>query len=146
MPRKNNAGPTDFVSNFTFEELLQEVEFDLRIKEFVVMTIDRSNYAIKLNVPYRSDYFCVILVKRGNIQFKIDDKKYMISAGDVVLCPMSETFWIENISDDYIGKYIFFSVDFISNAGFNYRSSDILRSLSADPANVIRNEQDLFRR
>jgi AraC family transcriptional activator of pobA len=146
MPRKNNTEPTDFVSNFTFEELLQEVEFDLRIREFVVMTIDSSNYAIKLNVPYRSDYFCVILVKRGSIQFKIDDKKYTISAGDVVLCPMSETFWIENISDDYIGKYIFFSVDFISNAGFNYKSSDILRSLSADPANVIRNEQDLFRR
>lgn len=145
MPRKPKSEVPDFVSNFTFEELLKEVEFDLRIKEFVVMTIDSANYAMNLNVPNRAEYFCLILVKGGHEQFRIDDRRYTSSAGDIIFCPMSETFWIEEVSDDYVGKYIFFSVDFISNAGFNYRSSDILRSLSVD-TNVIKNEPDLFRK
>lgn len=145
MPKKNNTEPSDFVSNFTFEELLKEVEFDLRIKEFVVMTIDSVNYSVTLNVPNRAEYFCLILVKNGSQQFRIDDKRHTTSKGDIVFCPMSETFWIEEVSDDYIGKYIFFSLDFISNAGFNYRSSDVVRSLSTD-TNVIKNESDLFRK
>ncbi|MBK1897292.1 helix-turn-helix domain-containing protein [Chryseobacterium paridis] len=146
MPRKSDKISTEYIENFTFEELLKEVEFDLRIKEFVVMTIDSTNYSIKLNVPHRSEYFCMILIQRGGVNFKIDEKSYHSSKGDVVFCPMAETFLIEEISEDYIGKYIFFSVDFISNAGFNYKSNDVLRSLSEDPANVIKNEPDLFRR
>lgn len=145
MSRKNNTKPDDFVSNFTFEELLKEVEFDLRIKEFIVMTIDGTNYNIELNVPNRADYFCLILVTSGSERFRIDDQRYTTSKGDIIFCPMSETFWIEEISDDYVGKYIFFSLDFISDAGFNYRSSDILRSFSKD-TNLIKNEPDLFRR
>lgn len=145
MSRKSKSEVTDFVTNFTFEELLKEVEFDLRIKEYVVMTIDSANYAMNLNVPSRAEYFCLILVKNGYEQFRIDDRRYTSSAGDIIFCPMSETFWIEEVSDDYVGKYIFFSVDFISNAGFNYRSSDVLRSLSVD-TNVIKNEPDIFRR
>lgn len=145
MPKKSTVEPSDFVTNFTFEELLKEVEFDLRIKEYVVMTIDSANYAMNLNVPSRAEYFCLILVKNGYEKFRIDDRRYTSSAGDIIFCPMSETFWIEEVSDDYVGKYIFFSVDFISNAGFNYRSSDVLRSLSVD-TNVIKNEPDIFRR
>ena len=57
MPKKSTVEPSDFVSNFTFEELLKEVEFDLRIKEFVVMTIDSANYAMNLNFPNRAEYF-----------------------------------------------------------------------------------------
>lgn len=145
MSRKPKSEVADFVSNFTFEELLKKVEFDLRIKEFVVMTIDSANYDITLNVPIRAEYFCLILIQSGYEQFRIDDKRYRSSAGDIIFCPMSETFLIEDVSDDYVGKYIFFSVDFISNAGFNYRSNDVLRSLSVD-TNVIKNEPDLFRR
>ncbi|MBT2622525.1 MULTISPECIES: AraC family transcriptional regulator [Chryseobacterium] len=145
MSRKSNTETAEFVSTFTFEKLLKDVEFDLRVKEFVVMTIDGSNYNIELNVPNRADYFCLILVTNGYERFRIDDQRYTTSKGDIIFCPMSETFWIEEISDDYVGKYIFFSLDFISDAGFNYRSNDILRSLSKD-TNLIKNEPDLFRR
>ncbi|AZA84496.1 AraC family transcriptional regulator [Chryseobacterium lactis] len=146
MPRKKNTESTGYISEFTLEKLFQEVQIDLRIKEFVVKTLDTSSYSMKLNVPYRSEYFCMILVKKGYNKFRVDDKRYIISEGDVLFSPTSETFWIEEVSEDYVAKYIFFSIDFISNAGFNYRSSDVLRSLSEDPASVIRNEPDLFRR
>ncbi|ASK29967.1 AraC family transcriptional regulator [Chryseobacterium sp. T16E-39] len=146
MARKNNTQPADFISNMTFEELLKEVEFDLRIKEFVVMTIDSTNYSVKLNVPYRAEYFCMILITNGEERFIIEDIRYKVSKGDIVFCPIGQTFWIEEISNDYKGEYIFFSIDFISNAGFNYKSSDVLRSLSEDPIHVVHNEPDLFRR
>lgn len=146
MRKKTTAEPTEFVSLFTFEELLQQVEFDLRIKEFVVMEIDKATYAVKLNAPYQSDYFCIFLVQEGEIRFRIDDKSYEVSAGDIVFCPFGETFWVEQISDNYRSKYIFFSLEFISQAGFNYRSNDVMKSLSSDPTVIIRKEADVFRR
>lgn len=146
MQRKSNPDQKDFISIFTFEELLDQVEFDLRIKEFVVMNIDKTSYNIKLNIPYRSDYFTIFLIEKGTIRFRLDNSSYQVYKGDVVFCPMAETFWVEEISDDYNAKYIFFSVKYISEAGFNYKSNDVLKSLSSDPTNIIRNEPDLYRR
>lgn len=146
MQRKSNPESKDFISLFTFEELLNQVEFDLRIKEFVVMNIDKTSYNIKLNIPYRSDYFTIFLIEKGTIRFRLDNASYQVYEGDVIFCPMSETFWVEEISDDYNAKYIFFSVKYISEAGFNYKSNDVLKSLSSDPTNIIRNEPDLYRR
>lgn len=145
MARKSKTEP-DFVSQLAFDEVLQQVEFDLRVKEFVVMEIDKANYIIKPNIPYRSDYFCIFLVQQGSVGFRLDDKSYEVSQGDVVFCPMAETFWVENIAEDYNAKYIFFSVSFISQAGFNYKSNNVLKSLSADPTHIIRQEPDFYRR
>jgi len=109
------------------------VEFDLCIKEFVVMNIDKTNYNIKLNILYRSDYFTFFLIEKGTIRFKLDNASYQVYEGDVVFCPMAETFWVEEISDDYNTKYIFFPVKYISEAGFNYKSAyDLIR----EPFNV----------
>jgi len=146
MPKKSAAALPEFVSIFTFEELLEQVEFDLRVKEFVVMEIDKASYAVKLNTPYRSDYFCIFLVQEGDIRFRLYDESYEVSKGDIVFCPMSETFWVEKISEDYKSKYIFFSMDFISQAGFNYKSNHVMKSLSSDPTHIIRNEPDLYRK
>lgn len=146
MQQKSNPGSKDFISNFTFKELLNQVEFDLRIKEFVVMNIDKSNHNVKLNIPYRSDYFTIFLIQKGSIRFRIDNTSYQVDEGDVVFCPMAETFLIEHTSEDYNAKYIFFSLAFISDAGINYKSNNVLKSLSSDPANIIKNEPDLYRR
>ncbi|MCS3528691.1 AraC family transcriptional regulator [Chryseobacterium sp. JUb7] len=146
MSRKSNAVLSEFISVFTFEELLQEVEFDLRIKEFVVMEIETVNHAVELNKPFRSDYFAMFMIQKGNIGFRLEDKSYEAEEGDIVFSPMAETICIEKISSDYKAKYIFFSLDFISEAGFNYKSNDVLKSLSSDPTNIIRNEPDLYRR
>src|ERR1700750_1443602 len=136
MAKKSTADPSEFVSLFTFEELLRDVEFDLRVKEFVVMEIDKANYLIKLNTPYRSDYFCIFMVQEGSIRFRLDDKSYDVTEGDVIFCPFSEIFWVDMISEDYRAKYIFFSLDFISDAGFNYKSNNVLKSLSSDPTHI----------
>ncbi|UKB81060.1 helix-turn-helix domain-containing protein [Chryseobacterium sp. MEBOG07] len=145
MSKKSQPKP-DFVSQLTFDEVLQQVEFDLRIKEFVVMEIDRANYVIKPNTPYRSDYFCIFMIQKGGVTFRLDDKSYKVSKGDIVFCPMLETFWLDEIAEDYDGKYIFFSLDFISDAGFNYKSNNVLKSLSSDPTHIIRNEPDVYRK
>nr|WP_315034081.1 helix-turn-helix transcriptional regulator [uncultured Chryseobacterium sp.] len=143
---KKSPKQTDFVSQLAFDEVLQQVEFDLRIKEFVVMEIDKENYIIKPNIPYRSGYFCIFMVQKGSVSFRLDDKSYEVSKGDIVFCPISETFWVNQISDDYNSKYIFFSLDFISQAGFNYKSNNVLKSLSADPTHIIPEQPDLYRR
>ncbi len=145
MPRKSQP-KSDFVSQLAFDEVLQQVEFDLRIKEFVVMEIDKVNYIIQPNIPYRADYFCIFMIQKGDVTFRLDDKSYEVSKGDIVFCPMLETFWVDEISEDYHAKYIFFSLNFISDAGFNYKSNNVLKSLSSDPTHIIRNEPDVYRK
>ncbi len=145
MPKKSQPKP-DFISQLAFDEVLQQVEFDLRIQEFVVMEIDRANYIIKPNTPYRADYFCVFMIQKGGVTFRLDDKSYEVSEGDIVFCPMLETFWLDEITEDYNAKYIFFSLNFISDAGFNYKSNNVLKSLSSDPTHIIRNEKDVYRK
>lgn len=145
MPKKSQPKP-DFVSQLAFDEVLQQVEFDLRIKEFVVMEIDKVDYIIQPNIPYRADYFCIFMIQKGDVTFRLDDKSYEVSKGDIVFCPMLETFWVDEISEDYHAKYIFFSLDFISDAGFNYKSNNVLKSLSSDPTHIIRNEPDVYRK
>ncbi|KIC64033.1 helix-turn-helix domain-containing protein [Chryseobacterium taiwanense] len=146
MASNSRSKSVDPISLFTFEELLQEVEFDLRIKEFVVMEIETANHSVELNKPFRSDYFAVFMIQKGNIGFRIEDKSYEAEKGDIIFSPIAETVCIEKVSDDYKAKYIFFSLDFIMEAGFNYKSNDVLKSLSSDPTNIIRNEPDLYRR
>ncbi|WP_419870418.1 helix-turn-helix domain-containing protein [Chryseobacterium sp. CT-SW4] len=146
MPRKRSTSEKNYISTFTFKELLEEIEFDLRINEFVVLNIEGENYSMEIGVPFRADFFCIILIKSGHLAFKLDNKSYKVAAGDIVFCPMSETFCVEEASKDYNAKYIFFSVDFISQAGFNYRSNAVLKSLGEDPHHAIQNEPELFRR
>ncbi|MFZ4929549.1 helix-turn-helix domain-containing protein [Chryseobacterium sp. Mn2064] len=143
---KKSLTEPEFVSQLAFDEVLRQVEFDLRIQEFVVMEIDRADYIIQPNIPYRSDYFCIYLVQKGGVTFRLDETSYKVSKGDIVFCPMAETFWLEEIAEDYTAKYIFFSLDFISDAGFNYKSNNVLKSLSSDPTHIIRKEADVYRR
>ncbi|KMQ64510.1 hypothetical protein ACM46_09605 [Chryseobacterium angstadtii] len=146
MAKKTPPEPSEFISVFTFEELLQQVEFDLRIKEFVVMEINKANNSIEFNTPYRADYFCMFLVQEGSIRFRLNDQSYDVANGDVIFSPIAETFFIEKMSEDYAAKYIFFSLEFISQAGFNYKSHNVMKSLSSDPTHIIRNEPGIFRR
>ncbi|WP_292010601.1 AraC family transcriptional regulator [Chryseobacterium sp.] len=146
MPRKRSTPEKNYISTITFKELLEEIEFDLRVNEFVVLNIDWMSYSMEVGIPFRADFFCIILIKSGKIEFKLDNKSYNVTAGDIVFCPMSETFCVDYVSKDYNAKYIFFSVDFISQAGFNYRSNAVLKSLSGDPLHAIQNERELFKR
>lgn len=144
MSRKSKTASSDLISYFTFEEMLQQVGFELRVKGFFVMNSSKNDHTIKLNIPYRADYYCMILVKKGSIGFTMMDQMYDITAGDMIFCPKEETFWMDHLSADYEAKYIFFSLDFISETGFN--SIDVLKIFTSDPAIFIKNEPDLFRK
>jgi len=144
MSRKSKAESSDLISFFTFEELLQQVGFDLRVKGLLVMNSSKNDHTIKLNMSYRADYYCMILVKKGSIGFTMKDQLYDIAAGDMIFCPKGETFWMDHLSADYDAKYIFFSFDFISEAGFN--SIDVLKIFTSDPAIFIKDVPDLFRK
>jgi len=146
MPRKTVFNLNDYRSLFTFKELVDKLDFELLIKEFVVLDIDHINYNLRLKVPYRSDYFTVFLVEGGTMKFGLHQNTYLVCEGDIVFCPMEETFWIEEVSEDYKAKYLYFSVDYISEAGFNYKSNDILKSLSDNPVNIIKSDAELYRR
>ncbi|WP_447636748.1 AraC family transcriptional regulator [Flavobacterium microcysteis] len=136
----------NLISILTLDELIGQIKTNLKTTDYVVYNIDKSSYYIKLNIPHRANFFCLLIVHNGYIDYTVNDKPYRVSGGDILFSPISETFTIEHISEDYDAKYIFFSADFITQAGFNYKSNDILKSLSNSPSNIIHNEPELFKR
>ncbi|KIO51850.1 helix-turn-helix domain-containing protein [Flavobacterium hibernum] len=134
------------VYNLTLEELINQVKTDLITREYVVCSMDSTNYNIELNMPHKADFFSLVLIEEGFCTYKVNDNKSRVEANDVLFSPISETFIIDHISDDYKAKYILFTTNFITQAGFNYRSNDILKSISSNPAIIINNEIALFKR
>ncbi|MFL9831808.1 helix-turn-helix domain-containing protein [Flavobacterium sp. ARAG 55.4] len=134
------------IYNLTLEELISQVKTDLITKEYVVNDINKSNYNIKLSIPHRADFFSLIILEKGICEYTINDYQSKITANDILFCPNSGTFTTDRISDDYKAKYIVFTTDFISKAGFNYRSNDILKSFSNNPISIISGNADLFKR
>ncbi|PBJ07993.1 AraC family transcriptional regulator [Flavobacterium sp. ACN6] len=134
------------IYNLTLEELISQVKTDLITKEYVVCDMDKTNYNIELNMLHKADFFALVLIEKGSCSYTVNARKSKITANDVLFCPMHETFTIDHISDDYKAKYILFTLDFISQAGFNYRSNDILKSFSNNPFIIISGEMEIFER
>jgi AraC family transcriptional activator of pobA len=132
--------------NLTLEELISQVKTNLITKEYVVCDMDKTHYNLELNMLHKTDFFSMILIEKGTCCYTVNDTKSKITANDMLFCPMYETFTIDHISDDYKAKYILFTTDFLSQAGFNYRSNDILKSFSNNPFIIVSGKMELFER
>ncbi|WP_270087983.1 AraC family transcriptional regulator [Sphingobacterium sp. SYP-B4668] len=134
------------IAILNFEDLIAHLNTDLRIKDYIVFDMDRSNLLIKLNLWYKANYSGIVLVTAGSGRFTVDDQSFEVKANDVIYTVLRESFTIDYISPDYKAKEIFFSNEFINEAGFNYKSNDMLRRLTDHPSGVIAQQSGLFRR
>lgn len=139
---------TNSISLLSMNELIEQFKTTVKTKDYIIYETNKENLELKLDLHYRADYFGVILILEGTCLYNIgtDERQYEISKNDVLFCIPAEVFKINYISDNYKAKQIFFSVDFISEAGFNYKSNDVLKSLSNNPSNIIHQQLPLFRR
>lgn len=134
------------VYNLSFEELINQVKTDLISKEFVISSVNKSNYNLALNIPHKANFFAIVLIEKGKCCYTVNDQKMNVCENEILFSPMLQTFTIDYISDDYQAKSILFTADFIAQAGFNYRSNDILKSFSSNPIIIINNDLELFKR
>jgi len=134
------------IAILNFEDLIQHLSADLRVKDYIVFDTDRSNLMIKLNLWYKANYSGMVLVKQGSGRFTVDGQSFEVAENDVIYTVLRESFTIDYISPDYRAKEIFFSNEFISEAGFNYKSNDMLRRLTDHPSGLITQQLGLFRR
>lgn len=134
------------VSKLLMNDLIDYFKLTIRSKDYITYETNNTHRMLETDLFYRADYFGIILILDGSIQYTANDKKYSLHGGDALFCVPSETFKITNYSDDFRAQQIFFSVHFISDAGFNYKSNDIIKSLSSSPSNVIIQQRELFQR
>ncbi|MCP1994529.1 AraC family transcriptional regulator [Flavobacterium sp. HSC-61S13] len=136
------------ISLLSMNELIEQFTTIVKTKDYFIFDTNHNNLSLKLEYYYKADYFGVIMVMEGCCDYNIgvEETAYHLSKGDILFCVPSEIFRVNAISDDYKAKQIFFSVDYISVAGYNYKSNDILKSLSNNPSNVIHQKESLFRR
>lgn len=134
------------ISTLTLEQLISQVKTSTRSKDYLVTNYNVDNQNLALETIHRANFFCIILIEEGISDYSTLGKKCRIQKGDILFSPKSEPFIINYISDDYKAKYIFFSANFIADAGFNYKSSDILNNLSGSPSSIITGEQELYSR
>ncbi len=134
------------ISILNLEDLVEHVNANVRIKDYIVFDTDRDNLMIKVNMWYKANYSGIVLINEGKGSFTVDDKSFEVKAGDIIYTVLRESFIIDYISADYKAKEIFFSNEFINDAGFNYKSNDMLRRLTDHPSGVIAQQKALFRR
>lgn len=134
------------VSLITLEEFTSNSSFPLRSKEFFAANVTIENIRIQPNKLYRSDCFGVMILEEGSMFYSIGDHEYQITKGDILFCVPKEAFRFLYLSPDVKGKQISFSIDMLHEAGFNYRTNDIIKSFSNNISYIIRHEESLFRR
>lgn len=136
----------DLITFLKLEDLTETADPPLRNKEYFVLDANSKNLRIQPNKLYRAGYFGLMIMEEGSSYYSLGDHEYQITKGDILFCVPQEVFKLIYVSPDVRAKQIFFSVEMISDAGFNYRSNDILKSFSSNPSHIIRHEGDLFRR
>lgn len=139
---------TPSISLLSMDELIEQFKTTVKTKDYIIYEVNKDNLALKLDLHYRADYFGVILILGGTCLYNLstDEKQYEIRENDILFCVPSEVFKINYVSDDYRAKQIFFSANYIAEAGFNYRSNDIFKSFSNSTSNLIQQQLPLFRR
>ena len=134
------------VSLITLAEFTSNSSFPLRSKEFLADAVTMENIIIKPNKLYRSDCFGVMILEEGNMFYSIGEHEYQIAKGDILFYVPKETFRYLYLSPDIKARQINFSIDMLTEAGFNYRTIDIIKNFSNNISYIIRHEESLFRR
>lgn len=130
----------------SLDEFVSQIKSDLKITEFLVFNADAGNSYIELDVSYKAEFFCLMLVNQGQAEYTANENAFVCSAGDVVFSPSMETFSVTRFSEDFQAVYLLFSTQFLLEAGFNYKSYDILKALSSTREMIVRGNARLFSR
>ncbi|MEI2273748.1 helix-turn-helix transcriptional regulator [Sphingobacterium sp. ML3W] len=136
----------EYVISLKMEDMTRELLFPQRSKEYMVLESTSDNMQIQRNCHYRASFFGVLLAEEGISYYRVGDFEYELQKGDILFCVPQEVFKIIYFSADIKQKQIFFSIDMLSDAGFNYRSNDMLKNFSNNPSYIIRGEQHLYKR
>jgi AraC-type DNA-binding domain-containing proteins len=120
--------------------------FPVKNDNYLVAEEDASNFSLYLEFYYRSEYYALILINQGAVEYSVGGQKFMASTGDVLFCGPMEAFIIHSISSDIRMKSIYFTQKLIEEAGFNYKTNDILKSFSSTPSYILSKQEKIFYR
>ncbi|AJW63235.1 helix-turn-helix transcriptional regulator [Elizabethkingia sp. HX WHF] len=134
----------DFISFLTLQDALEILKLQVINKDILTYDLTKQDYHLEENSLYRSDSFCVILVKSGVVSYISNGEYLTLYAGDILFSPILETFSIEYLSDDYVASYILFTEKPITQAGFNYHN--LLKELRQGDSLIINGQPGLFAR
>lgn len=126
----------------TLKELIEQQYASVRMTDYVVF----RSFPLETDTLYRMDFYTLILVTGGCIRYIVNDERFEVGARDVLFSPLSKSFAVSEVSADFSARCICFSNEFVSETGFNYRSTEILKGISIGAITVIRDELELFRK
>ena len=121
------------VTYIKFEELKRftnHVDVKYVNEHFVVEDSNEDEYPLEINKSYKSDFFCLIIVRNGIVKYTVNDTKYVILKGGILFCNNTDTFSINEVTDDYEAKYLYFTEDLFIQAKMNFKSIHILQELT----------------
>lgn len=78
------------------------------------------------NINYRLDALCVCFVERGTYAMVLNSVKYIVAAGDMLVCHPNDIFHNIAFSDDFYGTFIYANLNLISRY---MTSTDIRQAL-----------------
>ncbi|MEJ5962531.1 helix-turn-helix domain-containing protein [Pedobacter immunditicola] len=130
-----------------FGETLQDESLHVFVQE-------EAMYQVPINLPFRLDHYCVILVTSGECEMQFDLISHTQRKNDlIVIVPATMNEFIR-VSEDYHFKLVSFSVDFPIKLGVNEqhaeafsfftRQHSLILSLTDEESSVIAAQIDLL--
>ncbi len=129
-----------------FSDLLDAGISAYRNKNFIILEESDAQSDVMLNQFYKTGYFGLMLVEAGESCYSVGDYRYEMEQGDMLFIVPGENFKVHFVSKDFNAKYLFFNTQMVNDAGFNYRSNDIIKSFSNHPSYLIKGNQMFFNR
>ncbi|MDA3613873.1 AraC family transcriptional regulator [Polluticaenibacter yanchengensis] len=120
------------ITNIRYEDLKKfPNHFDVQYVNayFVVEDSNEDDYPLEINKSYRSDFFCLIIVRNGMVKYTVNDTQYAILKGGILFCNNTDTFSINEVTADYEAKYMYFTEELFVEAKMNFKSIHILQEL-----------------
>lgn len=140
------------ISELSLKEFIQILNINLKSEDYFVFEnniVNNRRYPmhIPLHIPHKAvDFYCIFIITQGKCIYSKYDQQYELNTGDIVFCPISEPFIIDYISDDYSGKYIYFSIDIFSQNYLKFSSYTTLNGLIGKNPLPIRNNKKLVQK
>ncbi|MCY4779666.1 AraC family transcriptional regulator [Sphingobacterium sp. UT-1RO-CII-1] len=129
-----------------FSDLLEANTFPIRNQNVVLFEESYAQNDVIIDHVYKTEFFGLMLVEAGESYYSVGDYRYEIKKNDILFVVPGEVFKVHFVSKDFSAKYLCFNIQMISDAGFNYRSNDIIKSFSTHPSYIIKNERIFYRK
>lgn len=130
------------VKNHTLQQLITALGDDRIVGDISVFTRNPPYPETKINYPFRSDHYSVLLLTKGYLTLKLNLVSYTVKPNGLLLIAPNDIRQFETISADCSFMGLVFTSDFLSNNRISNRNIEAFEFFSSNAERLINTNAD----